>query len=72
MTKMTKHAVNSDFVTVGVAQRPGTEPPCADGWDVQRSGAKVCAAVVDGAGHHEAVVRYAAIAPAVMTHMECP
>ncbi|QEU82630.1 hypothetical protein CP968_01360 [Streptomyces subrutilus] len=52
-----------------MAQRAGTEPPCADGLDVQRRGLKVCAAVVDGAGHHENVVRYAAIAPAVMTHL---
>ncbi|MFI5987724.1 SpoIIE family protein phosphatase [Streptomyces sp. NPDC051555] len=58
-----------DSVVVGVAQRPGTEPPCADGHDVQRRGSKVCAAVVDGAGHHENVVRYSSVAPAVMTHI---
>ncbi|MCX5077759.1 SpoIIE family protein phosphatase [Streptomyces sp. NBC_00424] len=58
-----------DSVVVGVAQRPGTEPPCADGHDVQRRGSKVCAAVVDGAGHHEDVVRYSSVAPAAMTHI---
>jgi serine/threonine protein phosphatase PrpC len=55
-------------VTVGVAQRPGTEPPCADGADVQRRGHRVSAAVVDGAGHHQDVVRYAAVTPPVITH----
>jgi len=55
-------------VTVAVAQRPGTEPPCADGVDVQRRGRRVSAAVVDGAGHHPDVVRYAAVVPPVITH----
>lgn len=55
--------------TVGVAQRPGTEPGCADGHDVQRHGGKVYAAVVDGAGHRAETVRYAALAPAVITHI---
>ena len=26
----------TEYVTIGIAQRPGTEPPCADGYDVQR------------------------------------
>ncbi|MFE6272197.1 SpoIIE family protein phosphatase [Streptomyces goshikiensis] len=68
MSKTTNHTENSGEVMAGAAQRPGTEPPIADGWDIQRRGDKVCAAVVDGAGHDEDVVRYAAIAPAVMTH----
>ncbi|MFE2153729.1 SpoIIE family protein phosphatase [Streptomyces lavendulae] len=55
-------------VVVGTARRPGTEPPCTDGLDVRRRGNKVCAAVVDGADHHEDVVRYSSIAPAVITH----
>jgi serine/threonine protein phosphatase PrpC len=55
-------------VSVGVAQRPGTQPPCADGADVQRRGERVSAAVVDGAGHHQDVVRYAAVTPPVITH----
>ncbi|MEW1699088.1 PP2C family protein-serine/threonine phosphatase [Streptomyces sp. NPDC093249] len=59
----------SDFVTIGTAQRPGTSPPCADGYDVQRTATRVCAAVVDGAGHHPDTVRYAGIAPAVITHI---
>ena len=58
----------AETVVVGAAQRPGTEPPYADGYDVQRRGVRVCAAVVDGAGHRPEVVRYAAIAPAVVTH----
>lgn len=56
-------------VVVGVARRPGTEPPCADGQDVLRLGQRVCAAVVDGAGHRKSTVRYVGIAPAVMTHL---
>ncbi|MFF8601764.1 hypothetical protein ACF065_27085 [Streptomyces sp. NPDC015232] len=62
-------AVAVEKIVVGLAQRPGTEPPCADGADVQRRGDVVCAAVVDGAGHHPAVVRYAAITPTVITHI---
>ncbi|MEV5348934.1 SpoIIE family protein phosphatase [Streptomyces achromogenes] len=54
-------------VTVGVAQRTGTEPPCADGFHVHRRGDRVCAAVVDGAGHHEQVVDFARHAPSVIT-----
>lgn len=69
MTEMVERAVDSETVTVGVAQRPGTEAPCADGRDVQRRGRRVCAAVVDGAGHRPETVRYAGIAPAVMTHV---
>ncbi|MFF7098283.1 SpoIIE family protein phosphatase [Streptomyces rubradiris] len=59
----------TQYVTFGVAQRPGTQTPCADGLDVQRTGNRVTAAVVDGAGHHPDTVRYAAIAPAVITHI---
>lgn len=59
----------NEFVTIGTAQRPGTEPPCADGHDVQRTGDRVTAAVVDGAGHHPDTVRYAGIAPVVITHI---
>lgn len=54
----------AETMGLGVAQRLGSEAPCADGYDVQRRGASVCAAVVDGAGHHAEVVRYAALAPA--------
>lgn len=61
--------VTVEKIVVGLAQRPGTEPPCADGADVQRRGEMVSAAVVDGAGHHPEVVRYAAITPAVITHI---
>ncbi|GGZ23588.1 hypothetical protein GCM10010387_15980 [Streptomyces inusitatus] len=53
-------------VTVGVAQRPGTEPPYADGWHVHRRGERVSAVVVDGAGHHEVVVDYARLAPSTV------
>ncbi|MGW4825199.1 hypothetical protein ACWEP4_41460 [Streptomyces sp. NPDC004227] len=56
------------MISVGVAQRRGTEPPCADGMDVQRRGHRVSASVVDGAGHHQDVVRYAAVVPPVITH----
>jgi len=56
-------------ITIGTAQRTGTETPCADGYDTQRTGDQVTAAVVDGAGHHEDTVRYAGIAPAVITHI---
>ncbi|MEU2352478.1 SpoIIE family protein phosphatase [Streptomyces misionensis] len=56
-------------VTVGVAQRVGTEPPCADGAHVHRRGDRVCAAVVDGAGHREEVVDFARHAPSVITLM---
>ncbi|SFF75391.1 hypothetical protein SAMN05216251_12766 [Actinacidiphila alni] len=59
----------TEYVKIGTAQRPGTEPPCADGHDVQRTHGTVSAAVVDGAGHRPATVRYAGIAPAVITHI---
>lgn len=65
----TGRAADMLAITVGMAQRPGTEPPCADGYDVQRCGGRVCAAVVDGAGHDAAVVRYARITPPVITHI---
>ena len=57
-----------DAVLVGVAMRPGTESPCADGVDVQRCGDRVSAAVVDGAGHRPETARFASIAPPVITH----
>ncbi|MFJ6438723.1 hypothetical protein [Streptomyces sp. NPDC091416] len=69
MEEQNIRTVGVDKIAVGLAQRPGTEPPCADGADVQRRGEMVCAAVVDGAGHHPEVVRYAAITPAVITHI---
>ncbi|MGW7521810.1 SpoIIE family protein phosphatase [Streptomyces sp. NPDC054796] len=56
-------------VTVGIAQRPGTEPPYADGAHVHRRGERICAAVVDGAGHHEEVVDYARHAPSAIALM---
>lgn len=56
-------------VTVGVAQRPGTEPPCADGVHVHRRDDRVCAAVVDGAGHRSETVDFAQRAPSVITLM---
>lgn len=68
MAKATEHTTDSALVTVAVAQRPGTESPCADGVDVQRRGDRVSGAVVDGAGHHDDVVRYAAVVPPVITH----
>jgi serine/threonine protein phosphatase PrpC len=40
----------TEYVTIGIAQRPGTGPPCAD-------------------GYHPDTVRYAGIAPAVITHL---
>lgn len=63
--------MNTDAVAVvtAVAQRPGTEPPCADGMDVQRTGDRVCAAVVDAAGHRPEAIRYVHYAPAVITHV---
>ncbi|WP_328373655.1 SpoIIE family protein phosphatase (plasmid) [Streptomyces sp. NBC_00445] len=68
MTKTAERSADRPTVIVAVAQRPGTEPPCADGVDVQRRGKRVSAVVVDGAGHHEDVVRYAAVTPPVITH----
>ncbi|WP_371801536.1 SpoIIE family protein phosphatase (plasmid) [Streptomyces sp. NBC_01732] len=69
MVKKAESTIDTAAVMVGRAQRPGTEPPCADGADVQQRGTMVCAAVVDGAGHHPDVVRYAALAPAAITHI---
>lgn len=69
MTEMVESAAGSEAVTVGVAQRPGTERPCADGAHVHRRGDRVCAAVVDGAGHREEVVDFARHAPSVITLM---
>ncbi|MFF1348523.1 SpoIIE family protein phosphatase [Streptomyces sp. NPDC058322] len=56
-------------VAVGIAQRPGTEPPCADGAHVHRRGGRVTAAVVDGAGHRDETVEFAGHAPVVITLM---
>ncbi|MFJ8374071.1 SpoIIE family protein phosphatase [Streptomyces sp. NPDC094461] len=56
-------------ITVGAAQRPGTEPPCADGFHVHRKGGRVTAAVVDGAGHRAETVEFVAHAPGVITLM---
>lgn len=56
-------------VVVGTAQRAGTEPPCADGMHVHRRGDRVCASVVDGAGHHTDVVDLAQHAPSVIALM---
>ncbi|MFD6534903.1 hypothetical protein [Streptomyces goshikiensis] len=64
-----KEAIKDTAIVVGRAQRAGTEPPYADGADVQRRGEMVCAAVVDGAGHHPDTVRYAALTPPVITHI---
>jgi hypothetical protein len=69
MEEQNARTVTVEEIVVGLAQRPGTEPPCADGADVQRRGEMVCAAVVDGAGHHPEVVRYPAITPTVITHI---
>ncbi|WP_349307788.1 hypothetical protein [Streptomyces sp. HNM0645] len=65
----TRQTAVTQAITVGMARRPGTEPPCADGYDLQRRGPRVCAAVVDGAGHDAAVVRYAQAVPPVITHI---
>ncbi|WP_017541557.1 SpoIIE family protein phosphatase [Nocardiopsis halophila] len=48
-------------------ERPGTEPPCADGAHVHRRGERVCAAVVDGAGHSPDTTALAGIAPQAIT-----
>lgn len=69
MTEMVETTVSSETVTVGVAGRPGTEPPCADGAHAHRRGERVCAAVVDGAGHHEEVCDFARHAPSTITLM---
>ncbi|MFH8752971.1 SpoIIE family protein phosphatase [Streptomyces rimosus] len=59
----------AETVEVGIAQRPGTEAPCADGAHVHRRDDRVCAAVVDGAGHRQEVVDFARHAPSVITLM---
>ncbi|MFD4243648.1 hypothetical protein ACFWP3_18930 [Streptomyces sp. NPDC058525] len=69
MTKTTNPTVRTEAVLVGMARRPGTEPPYADGADFQRRGDRVTAAVVDSAGHGKEAVRYAATVPAVITQM---
>ncbi|MFD8851851.1 SpoIIE family protein phosphatase [Streptomyces sp. NPDC059604] len=56
-------------VMVGIAQRAGTEPPCADGAHAHRRGEQVCVAVVDGAGHRPETVDFAQRAPSVITLM---
>ncbi|MFD7067528.1 SpoIIE family protein phosphatase [Streptomyces sp. NPDC059913] len=53
-------------IRVGMAQRPGTEPPCADGMHVHHRRSRVTAAVVDGAGHRAETVELAGVAPAVI------
>lgn len=55
-------------VEAAMAQRPGTEPPCADGAHIQHHDGHVYAAVTDGAGHRPDTVAYAQLAPAVITH----
>lgn len=54
-------------VRVGVAQRPGTEAPCADAWDIQRRDDHVTATVLDGAGHTPDTIRYVQAAAPVVT-----
>ncbi|WP_086732926.1 SpoIIE family protein phosphatase [Streptomyces glaucescens] len=56
-------------VTTGIAQRPGTQPPSADGAHVHRRGDQVCAAVVDGAGHRQETIDFAQHIPPVITLM---
>lgn len=56
-------------VAFGIAQRAGTELPCADGVHVHRRGERVCAAVVDGAGHRAETVDFARHVPSVITLM---
>ncbi|MFD7514075.1 hypothetical protein ACFV85_04620 [Streptomyces niveus] len=57
------------MIRTGLATRGGTESPCADGAHIHRRGERVCAAVVDGAGHREDVVDLAGRAPSVITLM---
>lgn len=38
MEEQNTRTVTVEKIVVGLAQRPGTEPPCADGADVQRHG----------------------------------
>ncbi|MFF7411693.1 hypothetical protein [Streptomyces lydicus] len=66
---MTEKTTAAAEVTVGLAQRPGTELPCADGVHVHRQGGRVCAAVVDGAGHRAETVDFAKHAPPVIALM---
>ncbi|MEU6979611.1 hypothetical protein [Streptomyces sp. NPDC046371] len=66
---MTQTSSKKTAVTVGIAKRPGTQPPYADGAHVHRQGDRVCAAVVDGAGHHEEVIDLARHAPATIALM---
>lgn len=56
-------------VTVGIAQRPGTDLPCADGVHVHRKEDRVCAVVVDGAGHREETIDFARNAPPTIALM---
>ncbi|MFE5662820.1 SpoIIE family protein phosphatase [Streptomyces niveus] len=57
------------MIRTGQATRGGTESPCADGAHIHRRGERVCAAVVDGAGHRDDVVDLATRAPSVITLM---
>lgn len=54
-------------VTVGAAQRPGTKSPCADAYGVVRTGPRVTATVVDGAGHEPETVRFVQAAAETIT-----
>jgi hypothetical protein len=56
-------------IAFGIARRSGTEPPYADGAHIHQRGNRVCAAVVDGAGHHQEVVDFARHAPATIALM---
>lgn len=66
MSHSNNHDRSTSKVTVGTAQRPGTEPPCADGLHIHRRGERVCAVLVDGAGHHAEVVDLARHAPSAI------
>ncbi|MFI2031846.1 PP2C family protein-serine/threonine phosphatase [Streptomyces buecherae] len=67
MTDTRKKATTPGIITIGAAQRAGTNPPCADGFHVHRRGERVVAAVVDGAGHRPATVDLAQHAPPTIT-----
>lgn len=79
MTKPTEPVTDTTEIAVGVAQRPGTESDapegsgleslCADGAHVHRRDNRVCAAVVDGAGHALDTVDFATCAPSIITLM---
>nr|BEK71426.1 hypothetical protein KPHV_86530 [Kitasatospora purpeofusca] len=58
---MTQH------VRVGAARRTGTETPCADAYSVVRTGDRVTATVVDGAGHAPDTIRFVNAAAETIT-----